>query len=134
MACGEEGEGRMPEVADIFSAVATHFNVPGPLAGKRALVTSGPTVEPIDPVRFIGNRSSGKQGHAIAEALRDKGAEVILVTGPTHLADPQGMQIMHVETAQQMLAACEATFPLDIAICAAAVADWGVCVMWRMKS
>lgn len=126
MACGEEGEGRMAEVVDIVTAVAQHFAQPGPLSGKRALVTSGPTYEPIDPVRFIGNRSSGKQGHAIAEALRDQGAETILVSGPTHLADPVGIKTLHVQTAQEMLAACEASLPADIAVCAAAVADWRV--------
>ena len=126
MACGEEGEGRMAEVADIVEAVTKYFSKPGLLSGRRALVTSGPTFEPIDPVRFIGNRSSGKQGHAIAEALRDHGAEIILVSGPTHLPDPAGVQTLHVETAEQMLAACEANLPADIAVCAAAVADWRV--------
>jgi phosphopantothenoylcysteine decarboxylase/phosphopantothenate--cysteine ligase len=124
MACGEEGEGRMAEPADILAAIAAHFARPGPLTGKRALVTSGPTFEPIDPVRFIGNRSSGKQGHAIAEALRDLGAETILISGPTHLSDPIGLRALHVQTAQEMLAACEASLPADIAVCAAAVADW----------
>jgi phosphopantothenoylcysteine decarboxylase/phosphopantothenate--cysteine ligase len=124
MACGEEGEGRMSEVADIVAAVAHYFERPGPLNGKRALVTSGPTFEPIDPVRFIGNRSSGKQGMAIAEALRDQGAEVTLVTGPTALPQPVGMHTVPVETAREMLAACEAALPVDIAVCAAAVADW----------
>ncbi|MFY9288157.1 MAG: bifunctional phosphopantothenoylcysteine decarboxylase/phosphopantothenate--cysteine ligase CoaBC [Alphaproteobacteria bacterium] len=126
MACGEEGEGRMAEVAEITQAVAQHFSIPGPLAGKRALVTSGPTLEPIDPVRFITNRSSGKQGHAIAIALQQKGAETILITGPTQLADPTGIKTIHVETAAEMLAACEAHLPLDIAVCAAAVSDWRV--------
>ncbi len=124
MACGEEGEGRMAEVDEIVAAIEQHFAIPGPLAGKRALVTSGPTFEPIDPVRFIGNRSSGKQGHAIAEALRDKGAETILISGPTHLPDPAGLQTIHVQTARDMLEACEANLPVDIAVCAAAVADW----------
>ena len=124
MACGEEGEGRMTEVADILAAIAAYFAKPGALSGKRALVTSGPTFEPIDPVRFIGNRSSGKQGHAIAEALRDQGADTILISGPTRLPDPVGIQTVHVQTAQDMLAACEAALPVDIAVCAAAVADW----------
>jgi len=124
MACGEEGEGRMIEVPEILTAVAAHFAQPGPLAGKRAVVTSGPTYEPIDPVRFIGNRSSGKQGHAIAEALQAKGAETILVTGPTQLSDPAGIKTIHVQTAREMLAACENALPADIAVCAAAVADW----------
>lgn len=124
MACGEEGEGRMQNVAEIVSAIKNHFSIPGPLAGMRALVTSGPTFEPLDPVRFIGNRSSGKQGHAIAKALQQQGAETILVTGPTHLPDPEGITIINVQTAQEMLAACEAALPADIAICAAAVADY----------
>lgn len=126
MACGETGEGRMAEVADILAAIQTHFAQPGPLSGKRAIVTSGPTFEPIDPVRYIGNRSSGKQGHAIAESLRDQGAETILIAGPTHLPDPVGIKTIHVQTAMQMLAACEASLPADIAVCAAAVADWRV--------
>lgn len=126
MACGEEGEGRMAEVADIVTAIRHYFAKPGVLSGKRALVTSGPTYEPIDPVRFIGNRSSGKQGHAIAEALRDHGAETILISGPTHLPDPAGVKTLHVQTARDMLAACEAHLPADIAVCAAAVADWRV--------
>jgi phosphopantothenoylcysteine decarboxylase/phosphopantothenate--cysteine ligase len=124
MACGETGEGRMAEVADIVEKVSAHFAQPGKLSGRRALVTSGPTFEPIDPVRFIGNRSSGKQGMPIAEALMLQGAETILVTGPTHLADPKGIQTVHVETAEQMLAAVEASLPVDIAVCAAAVSDW----------
>jgi len=124
MACGEVGEGRMQEVATIVAALSKHFALPGALAGKRILVTSGPTFEPIDPVRFIGNRSSGKQGYAIAEILRQKGAETILVTGPTHLADLPGIRTIKVETANEMLAACEAELPLDAAVCAAAVSDW----------
>jgi phosphopantothenoylcysteine decarboxylase / phosphopantothenate---cysteine ligase len=124
MACGETGEGRMAEPAEILAAVGAHFSTPGPLTGKRALVTSGPTHEPLDPVRFIGNRSSGKQGYAIAEALREKGAETILVSGPTSLPDPAGIKIIRVQTANEMLAACENELPADIAVCAAAVADW----------
>lgn len=124
MACGEEGEGRFVEVPEIMGALAAHFSMPGPLSGKRALVTSGPTFEPLDPVRFIGNRSSGKQGHAIAEALARQGAETILVTGPTSLPDPAGIKTVRVQTAREMLAACEAALPVDIAVCAAAVADW----------
>ena len=124
MACGEEGEGRMMEPSEILNAIAAHFAIPGPLAGKHALVTSGPTYEPLDPVRFIGNRSSGKQGHAIAMALNVKGAETTLVTGPTNLPDPTGIKTIHVQTAREMLAACEAALPVDIAVCAAAVADW----------
>lgn len=124
MACGEEGEGRMAEVADILGAINSFFEVKGQLSGKRALVTSGPTFEPLDPVRFLGNRSSGKQGHAIAAALASMGAETILVTGPTTLPDPSGVKTVHIETAREMLASCEAEWPLDVAVCAAAVADW----------
>lgn len=92
----------------------------------KALVTSGPTQEPIDPVRYITNRSSGKQGHAIAAALANAGFEVTLVSGPTALPDPAGLRIVHVQTAEEMLAACEAALPVDIVVCAAAVADWRV--------
>lgn len=92
----------------------------------KALVTSGPTQEPIDPVRYITNRSSGKQGHAIAVALAKAGIEVTLISGPTALPDPDDMRVVHVQTAEEMLAACEATLPVDIAVCAAAVADWRV--------
>ena len=126
LACGEVGDGRMAEVMDIVAAVKAYFAKPGPLAGKTALVTSGPTYEPIDPVRFIGNRSSGKQGHAIAQALAALGAQVTLVSGPVALADPQGIRVVKVETAQQMQDACLAALPVDIAVCAAAVADWRV--------
>ena len=124
MACGETGEGRMAEPTLLLESIVKHFEKPGPLSGKRALVTSGPTYEPLDPVRFLGNRSSGKQGHALAEALRDAGADVTLVTGPVALPDPTGIHTVRVETAQEMLAACENTFPVDIVVCAAAVADW----------
>ncbi len=92
----------------------------------KALVTSGPTQEPIDPVRYITNRSSGRQGHAIAAALAKKGIEVTLVSGPTALPDPEGVKMVHIETAEEMLAACEAALPMDIVVCAAAVADWRV--------
>jgi phosphopantothenoylcysteine decarboxylase/phosphopantothenate--cysteine ligase len=126
MACGETGQGRLPEAEEILLAVTDYFQKNMPLAGKRAIVTSGPTFEPIDPVRFIGNRSSGKQGHAIAKALSDKGAAVTLITGPVALPDPDGIQTIHVETAQEMLAACESALPADIAVCAAAVSDWRV--------
>jgi phosphopantothenoylcysteine decarboxylase/phosphopantothenate--cysteine ligase len=125
LACGEVGAGRMAEVPDIIAAIETLLG-PGRLAGLRALVTSGPTYEPIDPVRFIGNRSSGRQGHAIAAALARHGAETVLVSGPTHEPDPAGVALVRVETAQEMLAACEAALPVDAAICAAAVADWRV--------
>ena len=126
LAEGEVGMGRMSEPLAIVAAVEEAFGAAGPLKGRRALVTSGPTFEPIDPVRFIGNRSSGKQGHAIAAALTALGAEAVLVTGPTHLPDPKGVQVSHIETAEEMLAACQAALPVDVAVCAAAVADWRV--------
>ena len=131
MACGEFGFGRMAEVPGIIAAIEHHLNsgtaaVGGPLAGRSALITSGPTREPIDPVRFIANRSSGKQGHAIAAALSRLGAQTTLVSGPTTLADPTDLTVIHVETAREMLAACETALPVDIAVCAAAVADWRV--------
>lgn len=126
LACGETGAGRMAEPEAILAAIADLLGAARPLAGRRALVTSGPTFEPIDPVRFIGNRSSGKQGHAIARALAALGAEVTLVTGPVALADPDGVTAVHVETAEDMLAACQAALPADVAVCAAAVADWRV--------
>jgi phosphopantothenoylcysteine decarboxylase / phosphopantothenate---cysteine ligase len=125
MACGEFGLGRMAEPAEILAVIETQLGR-GPLSGRRALVTSGPTREPIDPVRFIGNRSSGRQGHAIAAALARRGAVTVLVAGPTAEPDPPGVTIHHVETAEQMLAFCRASLPVDIAICAAAVADWKV--------
>lgn len=126
LACGEIGAGRMAEVPDVMAAVEAFFTSDMPLAGRRAIVTSGPTHEPIDPVRYIANRSSGKQGHAIATALARLGAEVTLVAGPVGLADPPGARTIHVETAEQMLAACLAALPADIVVCAAAVADWRV--------
>ena len=127
MACGEFGPGRMAEPAAIAEAVAAQLDPAAkPLAGKRAVVTSGPTYEPIDPVRYIANRSSGKQGHAIAAALAAAGAEVTLVTGPTREPDPAGVTVRHIETARQMLAGVESALPADIAIFAAAVADWRV--------
>jgi len=125
LAEGESGMGRMAEPAEILAAVEGML-ANGPLKGVRALVTSGPTYEPIDPVRFIGNRSSGKQGHAIAAALARLGAEVTLVTGPVKLADPAGISTIHVETAREMLGACLGRLPVDVAVCAAAVADWTV--------
>lgn len=133
MACGEEGEGRMQEVPQIVDALKNFFSIPGPLNGLRALVTSGPTFEPIDPVRFIGNRSSGKQGHAIAAALQHMGAETVLVTGPTALPNPIGVKTLHVQTALEMQAACEASLPADIAVCAAAVADYRAADMSEQK-
>ena len=128
LACGEVGEGRMAEPDDIVAAIERVLAAPaeGPLNEVRALVTSGPTHEPIDPVRYIDNRSSGKQGHAIARALGALGAEVTLVTGPTALADPAAAKVVHVETAQEMFAACREALPVDVAVCAAAVADWRV--------
>jgi phosphopantothenoylcysteine decarboxylase/phosphopantothenate--cysteine ligase len=127
LACGEAGEGRMADPTQMLTAIETYLDQPsGPLVGLRALVTSGPTHEPIDPVRYIGNRSSGKQGHAVAAALAAVGAETVLVTGPTALNHPQGCEVQHVETAEEMRAACEAALPVDIAVCAAAVADWRI--------
>ena len=125
MACGEYGFGRMTDVPDIVNSVVGHFNG-GPLAGRRILVTSGPTFEAIDPVRYIANRSSGKQGHAVAAALSGLGAETILISGPTALADPAGVKMIKVESARDMLAACKDALPADAAICVAAVADWRV--------
>src|SRR3546814_769698 len=126
MACGEYGFGRMAEPHEILAAIEAALKLPRALSGLRALVTSGPTHEPIDPVRYIANRSSGKQGHAIATALARHGAETTLVSGPSHLPDPSGLKTVHVETAQEMLAACRAALPVEVAICAAAVADWRV--------
>jgi phosphopantothenoylcysteine decarboxylase/phosphopantothenate--cysteine ligase len=142
MACGETGQGRMVEPEDILNSILSFLQVHEPiklaqkdnvmrlndglLAGHHAIVTSGPTYEPIDPVRFIGNRSSGKQGHAIARALRDAGATVTLVTGPTALPDPENIKTIHIETANEMMEACENTLPASIAVCAAAPADYGV--------
>lgn len=126
MACNEYGMGRMAEVDDILAALAAFFGESSRLAGRRALVTSGPTFEPIDPVRYIANRSSGKQGHAIAAALASLGAETTLIAGPSHEADPPGVRVVRVETAADMLAACQAALPADIAVCAAAVADWRI--------
>jgi phosphopantothenoylcysteine decarboxylase / phosphopantothenate---cysteine ligase len=124
---GEAGEGRMAEPLEIVAAVEAFFAPSaGPLSGRRVVVTSGPTHEPIDPVRYIANRSSGKQGHAIAEALARLGAEVRLVSGPVALPDPPGVATVHVETARQMMEAVEASLPADAAIFVAAVADWRV--------
>jgi phosphopantothenoylcysteine decarboxylase / phosphopantothenate---cysteine ligase len=123
MACGEYGFGRMAEPEAIKAAILGLLS-DGPLTGKRALVTAGPTVEAIDPVRFLSNRSSGKQGYAIAAALAELGAEVTLVSGPTNLAAPHGVTRVSVESASEMLAACAKALPADVAICVAAVADW----------
>ena len=127
MACNEYGYGRLAEPPEIVAAINALLSpAPKPLAGKHVLVTSGPTHEPIDPVRYIANRSSGQQGHAIAAALLARGARVTLVRGPVGLPDPPGATAIAVETAADMLAACQAALPADAAICAAAVADWRV--------
>lgn len=125
MACGEYGPGRMCEPLEIVAAVEAHFG-PRPLAGKRVLVTSGPTHEPIDPVRYIANRSSGAQGTALGRAMLNLGAEVIFVTGPADVPPPVGAQVVTVETAEQMKNAVLAALPVDAAVFAAAVADWKV--------
>ena len=138
LACGEVGSGRMAEPLEIVAAVEHFFSVghadpaanPGRdsvgLHGFSALVTSGPTWEPIDPVRFLGNRSSGKQGHAIAAALAAAGADTVLVSGPSAEPVPPNVRLIRIETAQDLLHACVRTLPVDIAVCAAAVADWRV--------
>jgi len=128
---GEAGLGRMAEPLEIVAAIEQHFESrtsaagkDGPLSGTRILITAGPTHEPIDPVRYIANRSSGKQGHAIARAAAAAGADVTLVTGPVNLSDPPGVKTMHAESARDMLKAVEAALPMDVGIFAAAVADW----------
>lgn len=121
---GEAGLGRMAEPLEIVAAVERLLRVGATLAGKRVIVTSGPTHEPIDPVRYIANRSSGKQGHAIAAAAAAAGAEVILVSGPVNLPDPAGLSVIKIDTARQMFEAVEQSLPADVAIFAAAVADW----------
>ena len=127
MACGEFGPGRMAEPAEIVAAITALLQPKvKPLAGRKVLITAGPTREPIDPVRFLSNHSSGKQGYAIAEAAVALGAETILVSGPVTLPIPPGVQMMPVETARDMLKLCEDELPADIAIFAAAVADWRV--------
>jgi len=127
MACGEFGPGRLPEPAAIFSAIeALLVAAPQKLTGKHVIVTAGPTHEPIDPVRYIANRSSGKQGFAIAGALADLGARVTLVAGPVALAAPRGVTRIDVETASEMAAAVQAALPADAAVMTAAVADWHV--------
>src|SRR3954451_7573232 len=133
LACGEVGFGRMAEPADILGAITRHLlpDAAAPagdkrLTGRRALVTSGPTREPIDPVRYLTNHSSGKQGHAIAAALAALGADTILVSGPTQEPTPSGVRLVAVETARQMLTASEAALPVDVAVMAAAVSDWRV--------
>jgi phosphopantothenoylcysteine decarboxylase/phosphopantothenate--cysteine ligase len=126
LAENESGMGRMVEPLEIVAAVEQLLEAGTALKGRRALVTSGPTREPIDPVRYITNTSSGKQGHAIAAALARLGADTVLVSGPTAEPDPVGVRVVHVTTAREMLAACEAALPADIAVCTAAVADWRV--------
>ena len=122
---GEAGEGRMAEPLEIVAAIEALLDgARKPLAGKRIVVTSGPTHEPIDPVRYIANRSSGKQGHAIAAALAKLGADVRLVSGPVNIPDPAGVSVTRVETARQMMAAVEAALPADAGVFVAAVADW----------
>ncbi|VBB69842.1 Phosphopantothenoylcysteine decarboxylase / Phosphopantothenoylcysteine synthetase [invertebrate metagenome] len=135
LACGEEGEGRMAEIPDILTAIESLLAMSPEcsLTGRQALVTSGPTYEAIDPVRYIANRSSGRQGHAIAAALARRGAQVTLVSGPTDLPDPVGVRAIHVESAHEMLTACEDVLPVDVAVCAAAVADWRVISISQQK-
>ena len=124
MACNEFGFGRLAEPPAILAAITALLTGKKPLAGRHALVTSGPTHEPIDPVRYIANRSSGRQGHAIAGALAALGARVTLISGPVAIPIPAGVDLVAVETAAEMLAACTAALPADIAVFAAAVADW----------
>jgi phosphopantothenoylcysteine decarboxylase / phosphopantothenate---cysteine ligase len=129
MACGEFGPGRMAEPLEIVAAIERALAAPlkdisGPLAGVKALVTAGPTREPVDPVRFLANHSSGKQGYAIAEALMRAGADTTLISGPVSIAAPEGVKLQRVTTAREMLAACEAALPADVLVMAAAVADW----------
>ena len=125
MACGETGLGRMAEPDEIIQAITDALDRrKKTLVGVKALVTSGPTFEAIDPVRFIGNRSSGKQGHAIADILRQAGAEVTLVSGPVSEPSPPNVEVVPVESARDMLQACETALPVDVAVCVAAVADW----------
>jgi len=124
MACGEFGPGRMAEPHEIAAAIEQALDADGPLKGVTALVTAGPTREPVDPVRFLANHSSGKQGYAIAEALVAAGADTTLISGPVGLTPPQGVKLKRVTTAQEMLAACEAALPADVLVMAAAVSDW----------
>jgi len=124
MACGEYGPGRLAEPPAMLQAIDAALGKTGVLSGRHAIVTSGPTHEPIDPVRYIANRSSGKQGHAIASALAALGARVTLVSGPVNLPDPLGVTTIRVETATEMLHEVQSALPADIAVCAAAVGDW----------
>ena len=125
MACGEVGSGKMSKVEEIYKEISYLINS-APLKGKKALVTSGPTIEPIDPVRFISNRSSGKQGHAIASLLSKLGAETHLITGPVNIPYPDNVKVTEINTANEMLKACMNSLPVDISIFAAAVSDWRV--------
>jgi phosphopantothenoylcysteine decarboxylase/phosphopantothenate--cysteine ligase len=135
MACGEFGPGRMAEPLEIVAAIEGALGVEnGPLAGMRALVTAGPTHEPLDPVRFLANRSSGKQGYAIAGAFAEAGAETTLISGPVELAPPPRVKLFRVETAREMLSACEAVLPVDVAVFTAAVADWRPAVAANNKT
>jgi phosphopantothenoylcysteine decarboxylase/phosphopantothenate--cysteine ligase len=133
MACGEYGPGRMAEPEAILHSIKDFFGSGAPLSGRRALVTSGPTYEAIDPVRYIANRSSGRQGHAIALALSRLGARTTLVSGPTSLPEPAGVEVIAIESATEMMAACEKSLPVDVAVCAAAVSDWRVAAASRQK-
>lgn len=128
LACGEIGTGRLAEVDDIVAEVEAFFlnKIDGPLQGKKITITAGPTYEEIDPVRYIANRSSGKQGYAIATALAHEGADVTLISGPTNIEKPKGVNIIDVKSARDMMAATENTLPADALICVAAVADWHV--------
>ncbi len=126
MACNEFGPGRLAEPPAIVAAIEALLMPSRALAGRHALVTSGPTHEPIDPVRYIANRSSGRQGHAIAASLAELGAHVTLVSGPVSVPDPPGVAVKHVESAREMLDACQGALPVDVAVFAAAVADWHV--------
>jgi phosphopantothenoylcysteine decarboxylase / phosphopantothenate---cysteine ligase len=126
MACGEFGPGRMAEPEEMVAAIAAQFRSQGKLQGRRILVTSGPTHEPIDPVRYIANRSSGAQGAALARALRDQGAEVVFITGPAEVRPPEGVEVVRVQSALEMEAAVQAALPVDVGVFAAAVADWRV--------
>ena len=125
MACGEVGSGKMSKIEEIYREISYLINEP-PLKGKKAFVTSGPTIEPIDPVRFISNRSSGKQGHAIASLLSKLGAETHLITGPVNIPYPDNIKVTEINTADEMLEACLSSLPADISIFAAAVSDWKV--------
>jgi phosphopantothenoylcysteine decarboxylase/phosphopantothenate--cysteine ligase len=133
LACGEVGFGRMVEPGEIVAEIARFLAKGQRLSGRRALVTSGPTREPIDPVRYISNHSSGKQGHAIAAALAALGAETVLVSGPTSEPLPAGVKLIAVETAAEMLLASEAALPVDVAVMAAAVSDWRVAIQSPQK-